>query len=195
MLSGATKRFGLILAATCLLAGCSGTDSVLTRRTTVGALKSSVSHLEQENQKLRTQMATLESENREIEDRLVLEEDDNGMLKARLDDARHALSQNGGSLGEEGTSTANRDDGWGNSDSPKALPAARSTRKRRPSPFTKIPAPTAEGDDDASNPDDLLNLPRTHRRDDLGSQGMRDDDKWLPVAQGTSESSSAKKVR
>lgn len=196
MLIGAPERFGLLLAATSVLAGCAGTDSVLTRRTTVGALKSSVSHLEQENQKLRTQMATLESENREIEDRLVLEEEDNGMLKARLNDARHELGQRGGFVGEDETSTANRDDGWEKSDSAKTIPAGRPTRKGRKAPFAKIPSKSAESDDESSNPDDLLGLPRTHNRDDPGPQGMRDDDdRWLPVAQGTSESTSTKKVR
>ena len=64
----------MLLAATSLLAGCAQPGPILSRFTTIGTLKTSLSHLEFENQQLRSKVATLESENREIENRLVQEE-------------------------------------------------------------------------------------------------------------------------
>lgn len=77
------------------LTGCAQSGSLLSQRTTVGSLKTSVSHLEYENQQLRREVASLKGENREFENRLVQEEAINGDLTARLDDARSLLAQRG----------------------------------------------------------------------------------------------------
>src|SRR5690348_418427 len=78
-----------------LLAGCAQTGTTFPRRTSMGTLKTSLSHLEYENQQLRREVAQLKTDTRDIEDRLVQEEAHNGELKATLDDARHLLSQRG----------------------------------------------------------------------------------------------------
>ena len=61
----------------------------------MGQLKTSLSHLEYENEQLKRRTAKLEQENRSMENRLVQEQIDNGDLTARLDDARNLLRDRG----------------------------------------------------------------------------------------------------
>jgi hypothetical protein len=83
------------LAVLCAGGGCSGRSSFLTGGPTVGQLKTSLSHLEYENEQLKKSTAKLERENRSMEDRLVQEQMENGDLTARLDDARNLLRDRG----------------------------------------------------------------------------------------------------
>ncbi len=76
-------------------AGCSGQSTFLTGGPTVGQLKTSLSHLEYENEQLKKRTAKLEQENRSMENRLVQEQINNGDLTARLDDARNLLRDRG----------------------------------------------------------------------------------------------------
>ncbi len=123
----------------------------------MGQLKTSLSHLEFENEQLKRQVAKLEQEGRGLEDRLVQEQVDNGDLAARLDDARNLLRDRGidadtrlGAHRSErkspGYSTGDDDDGV------RTLPAAQSSRKRRKPPFARIPGrlddlPKSQDDD------------------------------------------------
>ena len=61
----------------------------------MGQLKTSLSHLEYENEQLKKSTAKLQRENRSMEDRLVQEQMENGDLTARLDDARNLLRDRG----------------------------------------------------------------------------------------------------
>ena len=85
----------VLFAVSCTGAGCSGQSSFLTGGPTVGQLKTSLSHLEYENEQLKKRTAKLERENRSMEDRLVQEQMENGDLTARLDDARNLLRDRG----------------------------------------------------------------------------------------------------
>jgi hypothetical protein len=179
-----STRYVAVLAAVGLLSGCAGTGPLLPSRTTLGSLKTSVSHLEYENDQLRSQVAKLESEKRDVEDRLVQEEWANGDLSKRLDDARQVLSQRG--LDDSLLSGGSRADSGG-ADSARTLPAGQSNRKRRKAPFAQIPgrienAPSSEPVDDS-----FVN-PKQPIGDGLGPQGSLDSERWLPIAQGTSDS-------
>lgn len=180
MMSGPPNRIALLLAATSLLGGCAETGSVFSRRTTMGSLKTSVSHLEYENEQLRAKNAKLEAETREIENRLVQEESANGELTARLNDAKYELSRRGLDFGDERTSAPSRDES--SSEVPSTRPAGQSTRKRRKAPFAQIPA-RIEEEPAEEEPGTSLKLKPS---DDLGPQSLLDDpDRWLPVARGT----------
>ena len=192
MMIGQSPRALRLMAATSLLVlvGCTQPGPLLSRRTTLGTLKTSLSHVEFENEQLRSKVAKLESENRAIEDRLVQEEAINGDLTARLDDARNLLGHSEMDWG--GSSRSARRGGSTAEVSPsQTLPAGRSNRTPRKPPFAQIPgrieaAPPAEGED--------FNRPGTLRSDPFGPQSWRDDDaQWLPIAQGTNEPDS--KVR
>src|SRR3954465_10601589 len=63
----------LLGASSLLVAGCAQPPRFLSNRVSYGTLKTSLSHLEYENQQLRTQVSQLKSENRDIENRLVQE--------------------------------------------------------------------------------------------------------------------------
>src|SRR5436190_18235913 len=95
MTTGRPPRIAVLLAATSLVTGCAQSGPVRAHRTTLGTLKTSVSHLEYENEQLRREVAQLKTENREIEDRLVQEEAANDELTSRLDDARNVISRRG----------------------------------------------------------------------------------------------------
>ena len=161
-----------------VVAGCAQSGPMFSRGPTVGSLKASVSQLEFENQQLRRDVASLKKDNREIENRLVQEESANGEISARLDDARSLL-------GQRGEATASSVDPGPGSPG-KTLPAGRSTRKGRKTPFAQIP-----GRIDTDSPDDgdqtsAAPAPAgTGWRGDPGPQSRRDDSTvWLPVAQG-----------
>jgi hypothetical protein len=197
MLSGHVRTPVFVLVATSLLAGCAQSGPVLSRRTSLGTLKTSLSHLEFENQQLRAKMTKLESENRAIENRLVQEEEANGDLHARLDDARNALGRKGDEWGEPGGSasasaSARRDEPGPGDSASRTLPTGRSTRKARKPPFAQVPnrVDSLEPDDD---PRDTFGRPRSSGSTpfDSGPQSWQTDDaKWLPIAHGTSEPAS-----
>jgi hypothetical protein len=187
MRNGHALKIAMLLAAGGLATGCSQIGTTFPRRTSMGTLKTSLSHLEFENEQLRKEVAKLKTDTREIEDRLVQEETDNGDLKARLDDARHLLSQKGIDLGDDasGSAASNRQDGP--ADPPTTLPAGQSSRKRRKAPFTQIPGRIEMAPPSDPADDDPFVAPKAGARDEFGPQSMRGDaEVWLPIAQGTS---------
>lgn len=194
MRNGPVLRIALLFAASGLVVGCAESGATLGRRTSVGSLKTGLSHVEFENEQLRKEVAELKTQTRDMEDRLVQEESDNGDLRARLDDARHLLSQKGYDVGTEGARAMNgSDDGRG----PTTRPAGQSSRTKRKMPFTQIPGridmvPPSEPADDP-----LFDDPKPGTRDEFGPQSQRSPDvgNWLPIAQGTSAPSSSGKVR
>ena len=113
----------------------SGQSSFLTGGPTVGQLKTSLSHLEYENEQLKARTAKLEKESRSMENRLVQEQIDNGDLTARLDDARNLLRDRGlesdVKLGSR--RRGDGDESFADDDGPRArtLPTGRATRQRR----------------------------------------------------------------
>jgi hypothetical protein len=198
---------GWILAAACAgwcgLSGCSGQSSFLTGGPTMGQLKTSLSHLEYENEQLKKSTAKLQRENRSMEDRLVQEQMENGDLTARLDDARNLLrdrgvdadvrlgSHRGGeTLG--GTTSDRASEGEG-------LPDGSRSRRRK-TPFAQISAGNdsgAKGDaDDAATDTNSEDRPRSRTR---RSGRPTDDDRdqhsfhkapqsWMPIADNTDDS-------
>jgi hypothetical protein len=170
-----TWKVAFLTAAAPLLLGCAQSSPMFGGRTKVGTLKTSLSHLEYQNEQMRKEIAQLKSENRQIEDQMAQVEAENGELTARLDDARNVLRQNG----EEPQ------------DSPsKTLPAGRSNRTRRKPPFARIPGridPIPPGEPDENLPIDPFDAPSTRKSDEFGPQGrVEDHDHWLPIARGTS---------
>lgn len=196
---GQASRAFFLLAGTglVLVSGCAQTGSnfTLPRRTSMGTLKTSLSHLEYENQQLRREVAQLKTDARDIEDRLVQEEAENGELKATLNDARHLLSQRGFDFDGQPSSTTGRN--AYPEERETTIPAGQSTRKRRKPPFTQIPGrieaiPRAEPADENEHVID----PDAGRNDPFGPQSRLDEpDLWLPIAHGTTASESKKKVR
>jgi hypothetical protein len=175
-------------AVLALLAGCAQPGPILSRRTTVGSLKTSLSHIEFENQQLRSRVVNLESENREIEDRLVEEERVNGDLSARLDNARNLLSDRGYDWQDSPASASRWPRPGEESPAPsRTLPAGRSNRTPRKPPFARIPgrgsssAPPA-----AAERDDEFSYPTIPSAESFGPQSWQQDDaQWLPIARGT----------
>lgn len=172
------------------LTGCAGSGSLLPQRTTVGSLKTSLSHLEYENQQLRREVASIKEEYRQVENRLVQEESLNGDLAARLDDARTLLARRGLDAGSEPSS-----DGLEPAGGParQTLSAARSNRKRRKPPFAQIPGrvnilPPSDGDE--SGPSNGWGKPAAPSDGDPGPTSQIDRSPlWLPVARGATEPS------
>ncbi|HMB04634.1 MAG TPA: hypothetical protein VKP69_12950 [Isosphaeraceae bacterium] len=197
MMTGPPPKLALLLASAGLLSGCAQSGPLLSRGTTLGTLKTSVSHLEFENSQLRRELSKAKSESREFEDRLVQEERTNDDLKSRLDDARNLLSQRGYDLGGS-SSPSGLDPGSGDPPPAQTLPAGRSSRKRRKPPFVQIPGridTVPPSDAKKGTADDLFEQPSTPSRDEFGPQGRRDDlERWLPVAQGMGDEP-PKKVR
>jgi hypothetical protein len=195
----------LIFACACAVvsasAGCSGQSNFLTGGPTVGQLKTSLSHLESENEQLKRKTAKLEQESRSMEDRLVQEQIDNGDLAARLDDARNLLRDRGV---ESDVKLGSRRRGDGDEasaedESPRArtLPTGRATRQRRKPPFAQI-----SGQVDVVPPiqDGRPPAAGSRKRRDVGTNrsGRVDDDldhhsfrtsplRWLPVADATGD--------
>jgi hypothetical protein len=191
-----------VLAAFCLnvagLCGCSGQGTFLTGGPSVGQLKTSLSHLELENEQLKQKVAKLEQDSRGLEDRLVQEQIDNGDLAARLDDARNLLRDRGvdvdtrlGSRRSEGRSkeySSDDDDA-----SVHTLPASQSSRKRRKPPFARIPGRVDEmpksrdGEEQSDSAESGRPSPSSSRRSrsaaDADSHALRSSQRgWLPVA-------------
>lgn len=184
------------------LCGCSGQNTFLTGGPSVGQLKTSLSHLELENEQLKQKVAKVEQESRGLEDRLVQEQVNNGDLAARLDDARNLLRDRGvdadtrlGSHRSEGKSQgySTDDDETGT----RTLPAAQSSRKRRKPPFARIPGRVDDlpksRDDDQADAADAGRAPESGSRrirggDDFDHQTSRTSQRgWLPVAASNDE--------
>lgn len=205
--SGIASKVVPILVWTSLsaTAGCSGQSGFLTGGPTVGQLKTSLSHLEFENDQLRRQVAKLERENRATEDRLVQEQIDNGDLAARLDDARNLLRDRGltadARIGSHAVDEGRRDRATPDDDentANRAFPAGQSPRRQRKPPFARIPGPVdvlAPIEDDESS-----RGARGSRAGGDDRRRLRDDDddterhsyrassaRWLPVAIGTDD--------
>ena len=196
-----TVIFAWVCAVSSGIAGCSGQSNFLTGGPTVGQLKTSLSHLEYENEQLKKRTAKLESENRSMEDRLVQEQIDNGDLTARLDDARNLLRDRGLEpdvrLGSR--RRGNSDDLSDDDDGQRArtLPAGRVTRPRRKPPFAQI---SGRVDEVPPIQDGREPSARSRKRRDAGTNrsGRLDDEdvdhhtfqtgpfRWLPVANGDS---------
>jgi hypothetical protein len=195
----------LIFACACAVAsasaGCSGQANFLTGGPTVGQLKTSLSHLEFENEQLKSRTAKLAQESRSMEDRLVQEQISNGDLTARLDDARNLLRDRGikpdVKLGSrrrgDGDDSAAEDDG----PRPRTLPAGRATRPRRKPPFAQISGkadevpPIQDGRASASRKRRDVGTNRSDRVDDdaLDHHSFQTSPfRWLPVADATGDS-------
>jgi outer membrane murein-binding lipoprotein Lpp len=168
-----TAVLGLALA--CLVAGCESPGPLLSRQTTLGTLKTSVSQLEFQNEQLQKQIAGLKSDNRRLDDRLAQEQAENDDLANRLSDDKGLL----GSQGQE-FKTGSRSKA-GLSDDVDELPPARVRRSnsRRQPPTVIIPGRME---------------PAREREPADGDVGMWDpparvrkplDERWLPVARGT----------
>ena len=119
-------------------------------------MKASLSHLQFENEQLKTEVAKLKEENRSMDDRLVQEQMHNGDLAARLDDARNLLRDRG--IDSE-TRVGARSRGTRSGDpdeelsQPRTLPAGRTSKKPRKPPAASIPG-------------DLDDLPTASDRED-----------------------------
>ncbi len=174
MTSRPSWKIAFFFAAAPWLLGCAQTSPMFGGRTKVGTLKTSVSHLEYQNEQMRREIAQLKSENRQIEDEMAQVEAHNGELTARLDDARNVISRDGDEP----------PDG-----PPRTLPAGRSSRTRRKPPFARIPGriDAIPPVDSADNPpDDPFDSPSSRNSDSFGPQGrLEDRDRWLPIARGT----------
>ena len=186
MLTGHPAKIVVLLAASGLLSGCAQPGPFSGYRLSMGTLKASVSHLEQENGQLRQQVDKLQSENREIENRLVQEESVNGDLAARLDDAKDLLRRRGLESDQARASNSPRER-EAPSDPGPARPAGQTLRKRRKPPSVQIP-----GQIDTTPPaaDDEEQDRTAPARDPYGPQSRFDDpNRWLPVARGVIEPS------
>jgi hypothetical protein len=168
---------GLLVA----FAGCSQPGGLRAPGAAMGSMRASLGHLEYENEQLRKEVATLKDDNRKIENRLVQEESANGDLSARLDDARALLTHRGLDGGESS-------DALDPGPAPRrTLPAGRSNRKKRKTPFAQIPGqidvlpPT---DDNGSSSG--WGQPSPPRVDDSDTTSSLDRPmNWLPIARGS----------
>jgi hypothetical protein len=193
----------LLCAGLCAGGGCSGQSSFLTRGPTVGQLKTSLSHLEYENEQLKKTTAKLERENRSMEDRLVQEQLENGDVTARLDDARNLLRERG--LGDDVRLGSHRGgDGLGASSSERDGAQQSSFPDRSRSPRRKTPFAQISGAGDSVAPIDVGDPaekePSTRPRTKSRRSGRVSDDEldrhsyeraprsWLPVADGSDDS-------
>ena len=176
MTSRPSWKIAILTAAAPLLLGCAQSGPMFGGGTKVGTLKTSLSHLEYQNEQMRKEIALLKSENRRIEDQMAQVEAHHGELTARLDDARNVLRQ-GGNEPQDAP--------------PKTLPAGRSSRARRKPPFAQIPGridPIPPGERDEDLPVDPFDPPKTRPSDEFGPQGrLEEHDHWLPIARGTSD--------
>lgn len=168
----------------------------------MGQLKSSLSHLEFENEQLKKRTAKLERENRSMEDRLVQEQIDNGDLTARLDDARNLLRDRGVDTDVRlGSRRRGEGDDSASDDGPRArtLPTGRAGRPRRKAPFAQISGPVnlspPTQDDDNSGVDTRKNRDtRTNRSTDQLDDTLDHHSfhsgplQWLPVADAPADS-------
>ncbi len=160
-----------------LAAGCQGTGPILSRQTTVGTLKTSVSQLEFRNDQLEKQVTELKSENRHYEDRLVQEQTEADNLATQLDDMKGRSGQKDGPVDlRTGSRSRAVDDPAEETPQPKAR---RSNGRRKP-PAVSIPGRI----EPARDPDDvgLSDDPPTRSR--VASARRPREERWLPVARG-----------
>ena len=170
-------------------------------------MKTTLSHVQFENEQLKTEVAKLKEENRGLDDRLVQEQVHNGDLTARLDDARNLLRDRGigsdtrlGSRARDSRTVDPDDEIVG----PRTLPAGRTTRKPRKPPAASIRGdldelPTASDDEVKAN--DTISFKAPHSTaprhsfvDDAGSVTPDDDQmRWQPVATGTDSPASPRR--
>jgi hypothetical protein len=199
--AGSLAGLGVVL---CALVGCSGQSSFLTGGPSVGQLKTSLSHLEYENEQLKKTTAKLQRENRSMEDRLVQEQTENGDLTARLDDARNLLRDRGldaeirvGS--HRGGETLGGPATEGEGGERANVPTGTRSRKRR-TPFAQIsggiePASPNESKDPAEGAE-ASERPRARTK---RSERRLDDDRdqhsfhkaqssWMPIADSSDDS-------
>jgi outer membrane murein-binding lipoprotein Lpp len=172
------RRACLIIVLGLLATGCQSSGPLLSRQTTVGTLKTSVSQLEYQNDQLRKQVAELKSESRDFEDRLVQEQAENDDLATRLDNARSLLGQRDG---PENVRTGSRSSSASENSVDEIPPprARRSSGKRKP-PAVSIPRqiePARESDDVGLSED-----PPSRSR--LAAARRPREERWLPVARG-----------
>jgi len=169
----------------------------------VGQLKTSLSHLEYENEQLKRSVAKLQRENRSMEDRLVQEQIDNGDLAARLDDARNLLRDRGAEADVRVGSRRRGERSRADDDYPagQTVPTSQGARQRRKPPFAKISGQLGvlppEEDDDGSAAqsrkarDSKADRARRLFDDDLDHHSYHNGPlRWLPVAQGGGASQS-----
>jgi hypothetical protein len=189
----------LLLSGVLWLSGCAGRDSVLLGGPTTGQLKTSLSHLQFENEQLKTELAKVKEEQRTFEDRLVQEQIHNGELASRLDNARNLLRDRGID-GDARLSSRSRESSQNDTNSEasrfRLQPSGRSTRKPRKPPAASISGdldglPNAPDNDDKDNPtisfrvSDSFNKRRTFD-DDWPAASLDDDHlRWQPVASST----------
>jgi hypothetical protein len=162
-------------------------------------MKSSLSHLQFENEQLRSELAKVKEESRSMEDRLVQEQLHNGDLAARLDDARNLLRDRGIDSETRLGSRTRRRSGVDSDDEisePRTLPAGRATRKPRKPPTAQIPGdlddlPSASDTETSqggtiSFRDRASLTPRPAFADDAGLRSLENDQlRWQPVAAAT----------
>jgi hypothetical protein len=139
----------------------------------VGSLKTVISRLEFENEKLRREVADAQTERARIAERLNQEEAANTDLTAQLDRLRDPVGN--------GTEMADHP-------SPRTTPA-NGPSKGRKAPFARIPGGVEQTPalDVQARPADELPPPRRRKTSDANGPESRrkddpDDSRWLPVA-------------
>jgi hypothetical protein len=189
------------------VAGCAGRESILTGGSSVGQLKTTLSHLQFENEQLKTKVAQLEEEHRTVEDRLVQEQIHNGDLAARLDDARNLLRDRGleadtrmGARGRDSRPIGSDEDRG----RVRTLPAGRTTKKPRKPPAASIrgdldqlPSASEHESENAGTISFRSRGTPFHRPtfpDDPADFRFNDDQlRWQPVATGPDPQAPAKR--
>jgi outer membrane murein-binding lipoprotein Lpp len=166
-----TAVLGLALA--CLVAGCESPGPLLSRQTTLGTLKTSVSQLEFQNEQLQKQVASLKADNRRLDDRLAQEQAENDDLADRLSNAKSLL----GSQSQEFRTGSRSKAGAGDDlDEPPPAKVRRSNGRRQP-PAAIIPGRMEPAREPADNDVGMWDPPSRTRKPI--------DERWLPVARGT----------
>jgi hypothetical protein len=188
-------RLTLLLAATCL-AGCSGRGTYITGGPSTGQLKSSLSHLEYENDQLKTQVARLKEESRQFEDKLVQERLHSDLLVTKLDNARNLLRDQGYDSGSDADLDAPLS-------RPRTLPAGRTTPPKRKSPAAQIsrasdldeipPIRIDSGSRPRSSARPSGSRPSSPRNEDDTLGFNTDDMRWVPIARGDDSPAPAKR--
>lgn len=188
MPTGRPRRLAisLTLAALGVLPACAQPGPLLSRQTTIGTLKTSVSRLEYDNEQLKRELAEARAENRRTALRLDQEEAANGELTARLDDARNLISN----PDLEDLAGSTRPTSAPEPADPRPAPAPAGRKPYKP-PFAqirgRIEIPPPPEEEELEPAEDRGAFRGSLRRDDLGTQGRLDPSAsapWLPVARG-----------
>ncbi|WP_165250005.1 cell division protein ZapB [Paludisphaera soli] len=189
-------RMALLLVASGL-AGCSGRGTYITGGPSTGQLKSSLSHLEFENDQLKTQVARLKEENRQFEDKLVQERLHSDVLVTKLDNARNLLRDQGYDSGSDPDLDAPLSRS-------RTLPAGRTTPPKRKSPAAQISRASDLDEippiriDDGSRPRSSTrpagSRPASSRTSEDETLGLNTEDlRWVPIARGEDATASPKR--